>query len=65
MKIKQTTTVTEIEADARDLRESQTLAQNMAAWLSRVFQNTEPFDDKPETEDDESAEAGYGNTDHS
>ena len=44
MKIK----ITEIEADARELRESNTLAQNLANMLSRCFQNTEPFDDEEE-----------------
>lgn len=46
MKIK----VTEIEADARELRESNTLAQNIANMLSRCFQSNEPFDDE-ENED--------------
>lgn len=44
--------VTEIEADARELRESNTLAQNFANLLSRCFQNTEPFDDESEEEDE-------------
>ena len=34
-----------IEADARELRESNTLAGNFAAMLSRCFQSTEPFED--------------------
>ena len=38
MKIK----VTEIEADARELRESNTLAGNIANMLSKIFQSTEP-----------------------
>lgn len=38
--------ITEIEADARELRESNTLAGNFANLLSRVFQSTEPFDDE-------------------
>ncbi len=50
MKIK----VTEIEADAKELRESNTLAQNLANMLSRCFQNTEPLDDEEEGESDES-----------
>ena len=54
MKIKTTEIVTEIECDARDLRESNTLAGNLSMWLSRVFQNREPFDDEePEDEDTE------------
>lgn len=49
MKVRTTTTTTEIEADARELRESNTVAQNLAMMLSRCFQNHEPFDDdKPE-----------------
>lgn len=51
MKIK--ITETEIEADARELRESNTLAQNFAAMLSRVFQSSESFDDEEEDVDDE------------
>ena len=43
MKIRVYETV--IEADARELRESNTLASNFAAFLSRCFRNTEPFDD--------------------
>ena len=52
MKIK----ITEIEADARELRESNTLAMNFANMLSRCFQSNEPFDD--EEEEDEGAEDG-------
>ena len=44
MKIK--ITETWIEADARELRESNTLASNFAMMLSRCFQSTEPFDDE-------------------
>lgn len=44
MKIK----ITEIEADARELRESNTLAQNFANLLSQCFRSTEPFDDEEE-----------------
>lgn len=43
-------TETEIEADARELRESNTLAQNFANLLSRCFQSDEPFDDDEESE---------------
>lgn len=49
MKIK----ITEIEADARELRESNTLAGNLANMLSRIFQSTEPFDDEGENETEE------------
>lgn len=44
---------TEIEADARELRESNTLADNVAQMLSRVFQSTEPFDDEEDVEGEE------------
>lgn len=44
---------TEIEADARELRESNTLASNFAMMLSRAFQNRESFDDEEEGEQDE------------
>ena len=37
-----------IEADARELRESNTLAGNFASLLSRCFQSTEPFDNEQE-----------------
>lgn len=43
---------TVIEADARELRESQTLAQNFASLLSRCFQSTEPFDDEVNDDDE-------------
>ena len=48
--------ITEIEADARELRENNTLAQNFASLLSRAFQNREPFDDEEveEGQEDES-----------
>lgn len=49
MKIKVTETV--IEADARELRESNTLAQNFISALNRAFRSIEPFDDD-ETESD-------------
>lgn len=45
--------ITSIEADARELRESQTLAANFSSMLSRAFQSTEPFDDEPEGEEEE------------
>jgi len=49
MKIK----ITEIEADARELRESNTLAQNFAMLLSRCFQSNESFDDEENEDNDE------------
>lgn len=45
--------ITEIEADARELRESNTLAQNLANLISKCFQSTEPFDDDEESEAEE------------
>ncbi len=54
MKIKVTETITMIEADARELRESNSLAANVSLMLSRVFKNREPFDDDDEEgEEDE------------
>lgn len=52
MKIK--FTEIEIEAEARELRESQTLAQNFTSLLSRCFESTEPFDDTADQKDDDS-----------
>ena len=44
--------VTEIEADARELRESNTLAQNFYSIRNRCLQNAEPLDDEePEEEE--------------
>ena len=54
MKIKITEQITEIEADARELRESNTLADNFAMMLSRCFQSKEPLDDDEEEEEEES-----------
>lgn len=48
MKIKITEQITEIEADARELRESNTLADNFAMMLSKCFQSKEPLDDLEE-----------------
>lgn len=47
---------TYIEADARELRESNGLASNFAAMLNRCFRSTEPFDDDEEDEEDEEVE---------
>ena len=49
MKIKVVETY--IEADARELRESNTLSSNFSMMLSRCFQSREPFED--EAEEDE------------
>lgn len=50
MKIKITETY--IEADARELRESQTLAANLTALLNRCLQSHEPFEDEAEEEEE-------------
>jgi hypothetical protein len=47
---------TEIEADARELRESNTLADNLNLLLSRCFKSTEPFDDEAKGDDGEKME---------
>lgn len=57
MKIK----ITEIEADARELRESNTLAGNFANLLTRCFQSTEPFDDEDDGGDESDEERSRGN----
>lgn len=44
--------ITEIEADARELRESNTLASNFALLLSRCFKSNEPFEDEDGEEQD-------------
>lgn len=51
MKIKITETC--IEADARELRESNTLSSNFAMMLARCFQSREPFDDEEGDEEQE------------
>ena len=57
MKIKVTEFTTEIEADARELRESNTLSSNFAMMLSRCSRSREPFeDDEEEVEPKEEAE---------
>lgn len=53
MKIKVREYITEIEADARELRESNTLAGNVAAMLARAFASHEPFEDEAEGGDNE------------
>ena len=45
--------ITEIEADARELRESNTLAANFSMMLSRAFQNREPFEEEEQKDDAE------------
>ena len=53
MKIKITEYTTEIEADARELRESNTLADNFAILLSKCFQSREPFYEEKDGEAEE------------
>lgn len=48
----------EIEADAKELRESQTLAQNFSSLLSRCFASTEPFDEEERAERKDGEENG-------
>ena len=57
MKIKITEITTEIEADARELRESNTLGQNLTMMLSRCFQSKEPLDDPEENESSQEGDA--------
>lgn len=59
MKIKVTETY--IEADARELRESNTLAGNFASMLSRCFRSNEPFDDDFEDEEESEKEERKNN----
>ena len=56
MKITVTERTTQIEATARELRESNTLSQNFSSWLSRVFQSAEPFDDEEENDEEDEAD---------
>ena len=53
MKIKITEYITEIDANARELRESNTLGANLGMMLARAFQNREPFEDEEEGDQDE------------
>ena len=46
-------TEVEIEADARDLRESNTLGENFTNLLRRCFQNKEPFYEEEDAEEEE------------
>ena len=47
--------ITEIEANARELRESNSLAQNFAMLLSSCFRSNEPFDDDRDSEEEQEA----------
>ena len=44
---------TYIEADARELRESNSLSDNLMNALSRAFQSREPFEDDQDEEENE------------
>ena len=52
MKITVHEKTTEIEADARELRESNTLAGNFANLLSRALQSREPFEDEADADEE-------------
>lgn len=56
MKIKVTEYTTEITADARELRESNSVASNFAMMLSRCFRSHEPFDEDDDEEGNEQDE---------
>ncbi len=47
---------TYIEADARELRESNSLADNFSRALSRCFCPPEPFEDAEDAEEEEETE---------
>lgn len=56
MKIKITEYITEIEADAKELRESASLSENFSRLLARAFQSREPLDDDEEEEEHDEAD---------
>lgn len=47
------TYTTTIDADARELRECNTVSDNFTRLLSRAFQSREPFEDYEDDEGDE------------
>ena len=53
MKITFSSESTTIEADAKELRESNTLAGCFGNILRRAFQSTEPIDDEEDEEESE------------
>ena len=57
MKIKVVENITEIEADARELRESNTLAEKFTEMLARCFGGSEPLDDDEDDGDEEDSDA--------
>ena len=56
MKITISSKYTTIEADVKELRESNTLAGCFGNILRRAFQSTEPLDDEEEEEGEEETE---------
>ena len=57
IKVSETTTVTEIEASAMELRESNTMADNMQGFLRRIFRSAEPIYDEPDDPAEEEGDA--------
>ena len=57
VKISETVTVTEIEASAQELRESNTMADNMQCFMRRIFRSHEPLYDEPCEQQDEEEDA--------
>lgn len=48
--------IIEIEADAKELRESNPLASNFISALNRAFQSREPLDDEDDATEDGDAD---------
>lgn len=57
MKITISSNYTTIEADAKEIRESNTLAGCFGNILRRAFQSTEPLDDEEEGEGEDEEES--------
>ena len=53
MKITTTTVKTVIEADARELRDSNSLSDNLYQMLARAFQSQELWDEEDDEDEDE------------
>ena len=53
VRIQENVTITEIEASAQELRESNTMADNMQGFLRRIFRSHEPLYDEPCEQPDE------------
>ena len=56
MKITTTKVETVIEADARELRESNSLADNLSRMLARALQSQELLDEEDDEDEDEERE---------